>query len=158
MSVFGRNKRCEVIWADDDRKKATERLERFRKVLEDGSVADPKGLPEILKTIQDAIFAGRRQSESEMKEDRKKQLKDAADDLAKLVPLYESVMKYSGISDSFKSITVVSARLSFELAGTMKDASGEAVKLTEVVDVVNFDDSKQDSKKQPKAEKNGGNQ
>ena len=159
-------KECELIWSYDDSKPENKPFAKLPELLKNFTVDKAKDAEQIRKLTQEAIDTANKLAADPKNEKGTKQLAGAADKLKKHLGLYESVSGYPNFLKSFKNVTVVSARIVYELTGTMnmKDANGKAVELTEVVDVVNFDDSKQigdskkDGKKQPKSGKKGGEQ
>lgn len=114
-------------------------------LLEQCSLANPLAAAkadEIKLIIQDAAKrADREIADEKTGKKRLEELKAIADKLPALIKLYGSVERYHPIVDSLDNVQVVAARLYYELTGRMKDAAGESVTITEVVDVVNFDDT-----------------
>ncbi len=108
----------------------------IEELLKKCTIEKPIGAVKICKSLQEATEDAKGQLKGE-------ELKDAIQKLTKAILLYESVEKFSPLEESLNNASVISARLYYELTGTMKDPVGAAIKLTEVVDVVNFDDSKQ---------------
>ena len=115
----------------------------IKELLVKCKTSDPVGSADIRRKIQQALVEARQQLKSEDDNSRKKELESAIDKLPELDQLYESVEKFPPLEKSLNNVTVISARLYYTLTGTTKNAAGETITLTEDVDVVNFDDSKQ---------------
>jgi len=119
----------------------SKQVDEIKELLKTCTAKKPIGAKKIRESLQKAIDDAKGQLKAD-------ELKNVEKKLDKAMSLYESVEKFPPLEKSLNNVTVISAHLYYTLTGTTKNAAGETITLTEDVDVVNFDDSKQTGRKQ----------